>query len=382
MGIQPPTWFQKLQFWKSDDDGFGLDGAFFVIMGGFVVDLGIPGNVTTTLMPNGFLKYLHEGFIHRDTFDRASIADKGKSSAIAKLVAGCQALWFTVQCVSRWSVGMPVTLLEIHVGIQVLDTAVLYAFWWSKPLDVNTPIKIVLRLQDESTSRTKTPYISDSDRKLDEAMTDEELLDSNSPPRNFHTRPAIDGLLAAMFKGCHNVVIYMTARPLGESNQAVSLPKVAIFLEGGMAVLNGALHAAAWNSKFPSVLESWLWRGSSIGVIVFPALVVGITVVNKYHLDLDFGLRKLQQEKRGIFRFLFIAAQELFRCIKRHATRNGHVSIRGFLAHSMTLSFHLMIMFCYIFAISFITWESYSSLRSPADGTFLTPRWVNYWPHV
>lgn len=119
-------------------------------MGGFVVDLEIPGNVTSTLTPNGFLKYLDEGYIHKNTFDRASIADRGKSSAIAKSIAGSQALWFMVQCVSRWWVGLPLTLLEIHVGIQVLDTAVLYAFWWSKLLDVNTPIKIVLRLQDQS----------------------------------------------------------------------------------------------------------------------------------------------------------------------------------------------------------------------------------------
>lgn len=110
-------------------------------------------------------------------------------------------------------------------------------------------------------------------------------------------------------------------------------------------------------------------------LIVFPAMVVYTTLVNKYNTDLDLGLRKLRVRKHNIFTFLFIAAKEVGRFLMRHSTTVlGHVSVTKFTEHSLKLTFHLMVMLCYMWCISFITWESYSSLRSPPDGTFMTTR--------
>lgn len=68
-GHQPITWLDTFMFWKTTtNDGLGIDGAFFVVMGGFVLDLPLhvseytPG--ITTLTPLGFLKYLEDGHIH------------------------------------------------------------------------------------------------------------------------------------------------------------------------------------------------------------------------------------------------------------------------------------------------------------------------------
>lgn len=96
------------------------------------------------LTPSGFRKYLNEGFIHDETFDRAMIDDKCKANMLAKVLAGAQALWLVAECAVRWNANLPLTLLEIHVLIQVVRTVLIYGFWWKKPLDVNEPIVIKL----------------------------------------------------------------------------------------------------------------------------------------------------------------------------------------------------------------------------------------------
>lgn len=151
--------------------------AFFVVMGGFVVDeeeldeeelhpLSNPDKPTrrqktkifpelipvnrcrAILTPSGFRKYLDDGLIHDKTFDVAMIDDKCKANMLAKVLAGAQALWLVAECAARWNANLTLTLLEIHVLIQVVRTALIYGFWWEKPLDVNEPIVIKLAKRD------------------------------------------------------------------------------------------------------------------------------------------------------------------------------------------------------------------------------------------
>ncbi|KAI5777140.1 hypothetical protein EDC01DRAFT_624397, partial [Geopyxis carbonaria] len=146
---------------EDDRDYLGMDGAFFVVMGGFVVDVKPEGAITpiksrhltrlpegdqpeytTTLTASGFVAYLKEGRINANSFDKKAIVDKGKSNNVAKLLSGTQTLWLAIQCISRWKSGMRITLLEIHVLIQVVCTIIIYVSWWNKPFDVNEPLSI------------------------------------------------------------------------------------------------------------------------------------------------------------------------------------------------------------------------------------------------
>ena len=133
----------------------GMQGAFFIVMGGFVFDIDAteditasnaspPGRTKATLTPAGFLEYLREERINKNTFDKAAILDKSKTSNIAKLLSGSQALWLFMSCFVRWSASLPLSLLEIHVLIQVACTFFVVFFWWSKPRDVNEPLTITL----------------------------------------------------------------------------------------------------------------------------------------------------------------------------------------------------------------------------------------------
>ncbi|RPB07509.1 hypothetical protein P167DRAFT_464562, partial [Morchella conica CCBAS932] len=114
--------------------------AFFVVMGGFVVKR--PSTGTVRIQGQGFKHYID--LIDKDDMGRhrQAILDKGKASNMAKCLAGLQALWLIVQCFARWQAGLPVTLLEVHVAIQVVCTMIIFFCWWGKPLDVNQHIEI------------------------------------------------------------------------------------------------------------------------------------------------------------------------------------------------------------------------------------------------
>jgi hypothetical protein len=122
----------------------GMDGAFFVVMGGFVVDRALHANVaqdetaqdnsrsektrlqklasarrrkqgeyyTATLTPAGFLYYLANDRIDHTKFKKQDIVDKGKASNIAKLLSSFQAFWLFVQCLGRWGAKLPLTLVR------------------------------------------------------------------------------------------------------------------------------------------------------------------------------------------------------------------------------------------------------------------------------
>lgn len=117
----------------------GMEGAFFGIMGGFMLcplypskQHGFPlrSEDLIYLLEKGLLVSSDLGILKED------VADKGKADMVAKLLVCSQALWMTVNCLCRKISGLPVSLLEVHVVVHVLCTMVVYLFWWRKPQDV------------------------------------------------------------------------------------------------------------------------------------------------------------------------------------------------------------------------------------------------------
>ncbi|KAI5839080.1 hypothetical protein DFP73DRAFT_484583, partial [Morchella snyderi] len=138
-------WLEKCREEEEDEDEpctFGMECAFFVVMGGFVVNNQISNEDQATstrraqiephviLTSEGF-KHYYRNFIDKKDMKRhrKAILDKGKASNMAKCLAGLQALWLIVQCFARWQAGLPVTLLEIHVAIQVVCTMIIFFCW-------------------------------------------------------------------------------------------------------------------------------------------------------------------------------------------------------------------------------------------------------------
>lgn len=128
----------------SKEDTIGMAGAFFAVMGGFSVG---PSDCFSrypfTLTTKGFLHLLEAGVIPKRVLNKRYIEDKAKADIFIKSLACLQVSWMILQCIARKANGLPVTLLELHVIIQVVCVAAMYGLWWYKPLDVNEPIPVI-----------------------------------------------------------------------------------------------------------------------------------------------------------------------------------------------------------------------------------------------
>lgn len=72
--------------------------------------------------------------------------DKSKASPFQKYPALLQLLWMIIQCVVRKAQGLPISLLENHVLVNVACSIVVYAVWFKvssssdpSPLQIGNP---------------------------------------------------------------------------------------------------------------------------------------------------------------------------------------------------------------------------------------------------
>lgn len=66
------------------------------------------------------------------------IMDQSKANAFVKGFATLQALWFCMQCVTRLSQSLALSLLELNTFAHCISTLCVYMLWWHKPYDVST----------------------------------------------------------------------------------------------------------------------------------------------------------------------------------------------------------------------------------------------------
>lgn len=117
-------------------------------------------------------------------------------------------------------------------------------------------------------------------------------------------------------------------------------------------VAYGAIHAAAWNSYFPTTLEKWLWHSSSIYVSFSKIVWVVINLVAKICPGIDapwirFLHRKIFWLTDGVI---------VFRC-----------TVCGL---------------AYIFSRAYLVVEAFNSLRELPKEAYETPSWIQVLPHL
>lgn len=208
----------------------GKEGTFFAVMRGFV---SLEGE---SLPPTEVVVEALSSFQERhpeSPITRKDIVDKGKASIIAKCLVCAQVSWLMIQLIARKASGLPISLIELHVVIHILIAAVLYGFWWNKPMDVGEPIKLG--------SSFKREY-------SDEDSTVNALLDYKKTFEMLHYDWWNDS-------GNYYGAIHYLDR---SEDMAESIGPLIFYL------IYAGLHATAWNAQFPSPIERWVWRGSCI----------------------------------------------------------------------------------------------------------------------
>jgi len=70
------------------------------------------------------------------------IKDRSKSDILSKLIAILQTTWFILQCIARAQQKLTLTELELVTLALASLNAIMYVFWWHKPLGIQVPIRI------------------------------------------------------------------------------------------------------------------------------------------------------------------------------------------------------------------------------------------------
>ncbi|KAF3041682.1 hypothetical protein E8E12_004327 [Didymella heteroderae] len=124
-------------------ENWSLSQCYFAVMGGIVIETGdyIANESHLSITAEGvrLLSFLDK----LPSIDNGEVRDKSKADGLAKLLVLLQAGWMIIQCIGRVAQDLPVTLLEINTIGHVICAFALYMLWWSKPLDIKDPHRIV-----------------------------------------------------------------------------------------------------------------------------------------------------------------------------------------------------------------------------------------------
>ncbi|KAF9552886.1 hypothetical protein CPC08DRAFT_646337 [Agrocybe pediades] len=126
------------------DRNWTMKHSFFVIMGGFVLYKG-EEDIGGTISYHDFLRLEKDGDIEFPKITGEEIDDRSKGDAVSKAITILQTTWFIIQCIGRGAQGLAITELEIGTVALCSLNAIIYFFWWHKPLDIKCRVPLYLK---------------------------------------------------------------------------------------------------------------------------------------------------------------------------------------------------------------------------------------------
>jgi hypothetical protein len=176
------------------------------------------------------------------------IKDRGKSDGISKLIVLLQTLWFIIQCIARGIKHLPLTELEIVTLAYAMLNLFVFIFWWDKPRDVGSPIRVY------------------------------ENLTTNHMAEEQETSDAFEKILDYIIGAQDKYLVLSQERKVpmfwsGGVKDKYSGDLISTHAALGPSILGmafGALHCIAWPYVFPSHAELVLWRASCVVMTVVP----------------------------------------------------------------------------------------------------------------
>jgi hypothetical protein len=221
------------------------------------------GIVRHSINPGKFVRILEmadvrahqlETIIHCTT--EGDLKDRGKSDGIGKAIVILQTLWFVAQCIARGLQQLPLTELEIVTLAYAMMNFFIYFFWWDKPRDVRSPVRVY-----ETVTTSYTPG------HWDDGLTG-----------------VLQRLLAYIIGNQDKYVLLSKQRKVPmfwsstyhlNSNTPVLDDRTVTGALLGPSILGmafGAIHFIAWWHGFPSHAGFILWRMSCIALVAVPLI--------------------------------------------------------------------------------------------------------------
>jgi hypothetical protein len=137
---------------KSRRDGMNIEMklAFFATMGGIAQVQLDGGRIQPTggwdlemqrLTPLRFDNLLKPEWMELiGKLSQDEVEARSKQDILAKVIVCSQAVWLLVQCIARKKEGLPISPLELHTALYVVNLMFMYAAWLQKPVDLGRPI--------------------------------------------------------------------------------------------------------------------------------------------------------------------------------------------------------------------------------------------------
>lgn len=166
-----PRWWQTLCFFKrgkniQEGDGSAFEHcetrsqarrhqwthihSFYALMGDFAFDT---SEAKPSFLPGGrsrlTLRFEALKFIAKRSpslipdLPAEEIRDRSKADGLAKLLVCMQATWFSVQFIARVAEKQAISFLELNTFGHAICALLIYASWWLKPLDIDSPSLLV-----------------------------------------------------------------------------------------------------------------------------------------------------------------------------------------------------------------------------------------------
>ena len=310
--------------------GWTIVHAFYADMGGFVLKSPDFQPFPVTAKQVHYL--VSQGFLQMPRITRAEIWDKSKADIFAKCVASLQAAWLVTQVASRGAQRLPVSLLELSTVALVTCTGATLYFWFSKPLNVDTPT--IIRLE------TTIAEVLVRAGKEVEAKWKDTPLDFIEP----------DVYTASQLPfGKH---IGVQERPLprlpNDRDSRLHNSYILILLAVPTASFS-LLHLIAWNFDFPTPFEQLLWRWTCVSM----GIVLGVGC---------------------LVEAISIAAEGY--------TTSGLTTLRGYKLRWPTNLLFFIPGVMYMIARLIVIGEIVASLRDLPQGCFEVVQWSEIFPHV
>lgn len=268
---------------------FGIVQAFYVGMFGLQYRTSVG---TKIIWPNQLLWLLEQGLL--DWKDHESwglaieaIQDKSNSDTTGKLFAASQVVWFVAQSVMRVVHDLPLSPLETMTLSYVPLFVVTYFYWWTKPRDIWLSSEI--NLPEMTPEQAKFfDSLAPDDRFDNEGTIEQESIWGiwALTPRLFE-KEASNGTHESSKQGQHpqeRLIVHgalpMSATkythldpvdPQAEQETVLAHWDPELYhsrILWPLCCIAGvsfpALHLMSWNSAFPTLIETWLWRTATI----------------------------------------------------------------------------------------------------------------------
>lgn len=340
-----------------------LRHCFYANMGGFVLQP--RDSVPFPIHGLHLVWLLKEKYLELPEITAEEINDKSKASSFAKSLVCLQIGWFVLQCFGRVAQSLPLTTLELHTISYVWCTWAIYAQWFRKPLDVETPTVLKIKASTEEILINAGPAASKPYRQtpLDFVSDGKQSWTLNVQPFfGFRIDPRKRPMPRMLNDG---LPWYSEA-----SDAMTALVVILIY---------GAIHLTGWNLIFPTQTEKILWRTAALMILCTVAFFcfweVAWGVVRAAH---SLRINKHKLRPRSVY---YVYAGQ---CEKIAGTPDLTIHDQKF-EDTVVTKVHMIVMvpvgIMYVLSRLFIIMEALASLRALPRGSFQNVNWPNFIPH-